>query len=415
MSSRRHVATRSGDIAYLESGAGAPAVLIHGLFLNADLWQHQLAGLADVRRCVAPDLLGHGSSAVPADRKLTIGDQVDMIIAFLDELGLEDVDLVGNDSGGAIAQIIAARMPGRIRTLTLTNCDTHDNWPPEAFAPLRDLASQGQLASSLAALAADPALARGALAAGFEHPENIPEDTIRSFFGPFGASQARAEAIQNYVTGMDSAVTVAIRGDLARLQAPTLVVWGTDDEFFDVTWAQWLAETIPGTVRCVLIPGGRLFHPFERPQVLNAELRQLWADGDAHAALNQYLDAWNRHDLDEVMSWHTRDTISTLHIGGLSHYGRNAVRDAFRADLDTWPDVHWQPIRRVVTPQVWVVESTMTATATSPVDAFGRAVPAGAAIRVRCADVLTIDGGKIAHKDTYLDVFDLLSSTGSAP
>jgi hypothetical protein len=131
-----------------------------------------------------------------------------------------------------------------------------------------------------------------------------------------------------------------------------------------------------------------------------------------NAALDRYLDAWNEHDLDAVMSWHTDNTVFFRHVGGMSYSGHEAVRDAFRADLGTWPDVHWQPIRRFVTPQLWVLESTLTATTTAPVEAFGLAVAKGAVIRGRCVDLLTIDSGRIARKDTYLDVIDLFASSG---
>jgi pimeloyl-ACP methyl ester carboxylesterase len=269
------VQTRLGKIAYLEAGSGPAAVFIHGLFLNAGLWRHQLEALGGMRRCLAVDLLAHGSSDVPADGHLTMGLQVEMLIEVIDALKLDAVDLVGNDTGGAIAQLVAVRIPERIRTLTLTDCDTHDNWPPAVFAPIHELAEQGILAGSLGALAADPAAARATLATSFEHPDRLSDDTIRGFFGPF-SQPSRAAAIQDYVRGMDHGVTVAIRDDLARLRVPTLVVWGDDDAFFDVSWATWLATTIPGTVRRVEVPGARLFHPFERPEVLNAELRELW-------------------------------------------------------------------------------------------------------------------------------------------
>src|SRR5579872_393861 len=136
---RQTVSTAVGDIAYLEKGQGPAAVFVHGVFLNADLWQGQLHGLADVRRCLAVDLLAHGHSAGPrAGEELTMALQAEMVVAFLDALDLDAVDLVGNDSGGAIAQLVAVRVPERVRTLTLTNCDTHDNWPPEAFRPIHD-------------------------------------------------------------------------------------------------------------------------------------------------------------------------------------------------------------------------------------------------------------------------------------
>jgi steroid delta-isomerase-like uncharacterized protein len=412
---RKTVGTRFGDVAYLEAGSGSPAVFIHGVFLSADLWQHQLDALGDLRRCLAVDLLAHGESAVPAGRKLSISLQADMVVDFLHELDLGAVDLVGNDSGGAIAQLVAAQNPQRVRTLTLTNCDVHDNWPPAAFAPIRDLAVQGLLAESLGALGQDPVLARGALASALERPEDVPDDTIRAFFGPFGSAPDRAAAVQDYVAGMDCAATIAIRDDLARFLAPTLIVWGADDAFFDVAWANWLSGTIPGTVRCAEVPGGRLLHPFERPDVLNRELRQLWSNSQAHRILNHYLDAWNRHDLDSVLSQHTEDTTFTLHPGGASHSGRDAVLAAFRDGLQAWAGAHWEPVRRTVTPEVCVLESTMTATATGPVKALGFSLTEGAAVRGRCIDVLTLNAGKITSKDTYLDVVELLSSARSAP
>jgi len=272
----RSTGTAFGDIAYLESGQGPAALFLHGVFLNAGLWRHQLRALADIRRCLAVDLLAHGRSPCPPPgRDLTLELQADMALGLLDALGLEAVDLVGNDSGGAIAQLIAVRCPRRVRTLTLTNCDTHDNWPPPAFAPVFAMARAGTLADALGTLAGDPRLARAALASGFENPDNVDDETITGFFAPF-ASPARAGAVQDYVAGMDPAVTVAIHEALAALDVPTLIVWGTADEFFDVAWATWLATTIPGTVACVELAGAKLFFPVERPEAFNAQLRALW-------------------------------------------------------------------------------------------------------------------------------------------
>jgi pimeloyl-ACP methyl ester carboxylesterase len=274
------VRTPFGDIAYREAGEGPAALFIHGVFLNADLWRHQLAGLADLRRCIAVDLLAHGQSPCPpAGRELTLSLQADMLLAVLDALGIDSADVVGNDSGGSVAQLIVARAPQRVRTLTLTNCEAHDNFPPAAFASVHQMAREGTLASGLAALAVHPALGRAAMASGLEHPERFSDETVLGYFAPF-ASADKAEAVQGYVARMDSSVTVAIRDDLAAFLHPTLIVWGTADEFFPVRWARWLAATIPGTVRCVEVQGAKLLFPTERPETLNEELRALWgADG----------------------------------------------------------------------------------------------------------------------------------------
>ena len=202
------------------------AVFVHGVFLHHGLWAAQLAALSDVRRCLAPDLLAHGGSALaPASGEpLDLRAQARMIIDFLDALGVYQADLVGNDTGGAICQLAAVMAPDRFRSLTLTNCDVHDNWPPAPFMPIVNLARQGVMATVLPALAGDVGQIRSGVGSSFEHPEAVPDDVLLSFFAPF-ADPARAAAVQAYVAGMDNAVTVAIRDDLAKLTVPAQMVW----------------------------------------------------------------------------------------------------------------------------------------------------------------------------------------------
>ena len=275
----RTVTTASGTITYAEAGSGsAPAaVFVHGVFLHHGLWAAQLAALSDVRRCLAPDLLAHGGSALaPAGGELLdLRAQARMIIDVLDALGVYQADLVGNDTGGAICQLAAVMAPDRFRSLTLTNCDVHDNWPPPPFMPIVDLARQGVLATVLPTLGGSAAQIRSGMGGSFEHPDDVPDEVLLSFFAPF-ADPARAAALQGYVAGMDNAVTVAIRDDLAKLTVPTQMVWGTGDEFFTLSWAQWLADTIPGAQRIVEVDGAKLFFPMERPEELNRPLRELW-------------------------------------------------------------------------------------------------------------------------------------------
>jgi pimeloyl-ACP methyl ester carboxylesterase len=132
---RHSVPTPSGRISYIEQGEGPVALFVHGVLLNSHLWRHQLAHLSDVRRCIAVDLLAHGDTEIAPDHDVSVTANAHMLREFLDALHIEQVDLVGNDSGGGIAQIFAATHPERIRSLTLTDCDAHDNWPPEAFKP----------------------------------------------------------------------------------------------------------------------------------------------------------------------------------------------------------------------------------------------------------------------------------------
>src|ERR1700720_2468353 len=133
------VETPSGRISYASAGSGPVAFFVHGVVLNKHLWRHQLAGLSDIRRCIAVDLLAHGDTEIAPDQDVSVTANAKMLKEVLDALKIDQVDLVGNDSGGGIAQIFAALNPELVRTLTLTNCDTHDNWPPEAFQPFVDM------------------------------------------------------------------------------------------------------------------------------------------------------------------------------------------------------------------------------------------------------------------------------------
>jgi pimeloyl-ACP methyl ester carboxylesterase len=275
MTDRRSIETPAGRIAFVDRGEGPVALFVHGVFLNADLWDGVIDGVSDVRRCIAPDILCHGHTQERPDTDVSFAGQARALVQLLDALDVSKVDLVANDSGGAIAQILAARHPERIRTLALTNCDVHDGWPPPAFMPTVE-AVRGAGFRAVAEPLAEPAVARAALGVGFEHPERLSDETLRGFLSPLLASEERVRNVERFFAAMDCAQTVEVEPLLRRLQAPTLVMWGTADHFFDVEWAHGLCRTIPGARPLVELPGAKLFFPLEHPARLAVELRRLW-------------------------------------------------------------------------------------------------------------------------------------------
>jgi pimeloyl-ACP methyl ester carboxylesterase len=182
----RSVQTASGLISYTEQGTGSVALFVHGVLLNGYLWRHQLEDLSNIRRCIAVDLLAHGDTEIAPDQDVSVTANAKMLKEFLDALNIDQVDLVGNDSGGGIAQIFAALYPERVRSLTLTDCDTHDNWPPEAFKPFLAMAAGGGLRGALEAMLADKGVYRSpqALGPAYEHPEQLSDDSIETYLRP---------------------------------------------------------------------------------------------------------------------------------------------------------------------------------------------------------------------------------------
>ena len=272
------VQTASGRISYTEQGAGPVALFVHGVLLNGHLWRHQLAHLSDIRRCIAVDLLAHGDTEIASDQDVSVTANATMLEEFLDALHVEQVDLVGNDSGGGIAQIFAALHPHRVRSLTLTNCDAHDNWPPQAFKPFLAMAAAGGLRGALDAMLSDKSVYRSpqALGPAYEHPERLTDESIEIYVRPLVRTEQRTRDFQRFLAAFDNKHTLAVEAELKSLKAPTLIVWGTDDVYFDVKWAHWLADIIPGTRRCVEFKGARIFFPEERWAEFNQELRAHW-------------------------------------------------------------------------------------------------------------------------------------------
>lgn len=276
---RRQVETASGTISYVEQGSGAVALFVHGVLLNGYLWRHQLAQLSSARRCIAVDLLAHGHTEIPATQDVSVTANAHMLAQFLDALKIEQVDLVGNDSGGGICQIFAALYPQRIRSLVLTNCDTHDNWPPEAFKPFVAMVAGGGLADTLNAMLADKDVYRSpqALGPAYEHPAEVADDTIETYLRPLLRTTQRTRDLERFVNAFDCRHTVQIEKQLRQVQAPTLIAWGTDDIYFDLTWSHWLEDAIPGTRKRTEFASARIFFPEERPREFNKELNAHWA------------------------------------------------------------------------------------------------------------------------------------------
>jgi pimeloyl-ACP methyl ester carboxylesterase len=194
------IETLSGRIAFAEAGTGPVALFVHGVLLNKHLWRHQLAALSDIRRCIAVDLLAHGDTEIGPDQDVSVTANAHMLNEVLEALHIDQVDLIGNDSGGGIAQIFAAHNPGRVRSLTLTNCDAHDNWPPTAFGPFVEMVKAGGLRDTLNAMLADKAIFRspGALGPAYERPETVTDEDIETYLRPLVRTDQRTRDLQLY-------------------------------------------------------------------------------------------------------------------------------------------------------------------------------------------------------------------------
>jgi pimeloyl-ACP methyl ester carboxylesterase len=277
---RSQLQTPSGPVSYVDTGGpGRPVLFVHGVGSSSYLWRNVIERLDGERRCVAFDLPLHGYTPAAAGQDFTLPGLARFIAGCCDALDLTDIDLVANDTGGAVSQVFAAGHAERLHTLTLTNCEAHDNMPPRALLPAVLLARMGLLARLAPRLMApgNPRTARRVYGRVYQDPASLPAGIARVWLEAQAGTPEAARQSQRLLTSLHARDLLAAEPALARLQVPTLIVWGTNDMFFRTKWAYWLRDTIPGASEVVEIDGGRLFFPDERAAELTAALRRHWA------------------------------------------------------------------------------------------------------------------------------------------
>jgi pimeloyl-ACP methyl ester carboxylesterase len=191
------------------------------------------------------------------------------INSFLEALNLDDVTIVGNDSGGAMSQVLVTRHPQRIGRLVLTNCDTHENFPPGIFKTMPPIA---KLPGGMALLAAPfriPALARAAFKP-FTRTK-IPDELVASWMQPALRDPGVKHDAKKVTVGMNKRYTLEAAEKLRSSELPILLTWAPGDKLFPISYAERLARETPNA-RIVEIPDANTFVPLDQPQRLADEI-----------------------------------------------------------------------------------------------------------------------------------------------
>lgn len=259
-----------GTIHYETAGpqTGRPVVFIHGYAMGASLWRPLSARLAEQGlRCIAPTWpLGAHQQPMRPSADLTMRGIAAMVAEFLTATGLDDVVLVGNDTGGAIAQVVATEFPERVGALVLTSCDAFEHFPPPILAPLIKAAKVPPLfRAGLQTMRtrAGRRRAYGALSHG-------DLDTLAAeWTHQLLRNRAIAEDLRRLTGSLHRQTTLEAAARLPRFTKPALIAWSGDDVFFAHEDGRRLAQVLPNA-RLEVIAGARTFSMLDQPDVLAA-------------------------------------------------------------------------------------------------------------------------------------------------
>ena len=267
----------AGTIAYSDTGGGGPViVLLHGLLMDASLWDEVTADLSPGHRCVVPTLpLGAHTQAIKPGADLSLPGIAKLVAEFLDRLGLDDVTLVGNDTGGAVVQLLAADGAPRVGRVVLASCDAFGNFPPGLTG--KTLALAGKLPPPLFSLAMQQMrlrpLRRLPVAFGWltRRGDAATARWIRPVLTQPEIRRDTARMLRSVFA--DKRLLLRTAEALPAFDRPALVVWAADDRVMPPEHGRRLATLLPNA-RLFEIPDSYTLIPLDQPAQLAEAIRK---------------------------------------------------------------------------------------------------------------------------------------------
>lgn len=264
-----HTVELSGGTIHYETAGpptGRPVVFVHGYAMGGSLWRPLSARLARTGlRCIVPTWpLGAHQEAMRPSAEMTMRGVAAMIAEFLDVLGLGDVVLVGNDTGGAVAQVVATEFPDRLGALVLTSCDAFEHFPPPILTPFIAAAKVPALWRIAVQGMRSRAVRRYSYAA-LAHTDLdalTVEWTHRAV-----RDRAIAENLRRFTGSLTKQTTLDAAARLPEFTKPALIAWSADDAIFPQSDARKLADALPHS-RLEFIENARTFSMLDAPDVL---------------------------------------------------------------------------------------------------------------------------------------------------
>jgi pimeloyl-ACP methyl ester carboxylesterase len=273
----RTVETPAGTVSYRERGSGSPLVFVHGVGVNGDLWRGVAPRLSNDHRCIVPDLpFGSHGHPLREHADLSLPGMAQIVADFIEALRLDDVAIVANDTGGAVAQWLVGHHPERIAALVLTSCDAFEKFPPTPQRYLEVAARLRGLMWLVAWTVRFKGVQRLPTAYGWTTRKPIDPTIMCSYTTPIRTNPGVRDDLRRLLLAVDTRYTYEAAESLRTFDKPALVLWGDSDKLFPREHGKRLAELLPQG-HFDLIAGSRTFVPEEQPERLASIVREFLA------------------------------------------------------------------------------------------------------------------------------------------
>jgi len=246
----RYLDAAGWRVRYVRTGSGPPLVLVHGFASSIYTWSETLPALAAGHDVIALDLPGFGGTDTRPT--LTADDLARVVPAVTDGLGLGPYDLAGHSLGGAIAAVTAATRPQQVRRLILIDAAGFNLAAADRPAVLRVLGMVPPAVFELLPLAR-PSTMLG-LRQVFHDDRLVTRERVDEYLAPM-VRPGTAAALRSLLISRDG---LDVPAQVARIRQPTLVIWGRDDRWIDVSHAARFVAAIPGARAEVLESCGHM-------------------------------------------------------------------------------------------------------------------------------------------------------------
>ena len=263
----------AATVEYRESGpkdsAFPPVLFVHGALVDSRLWDAVAASLAaQGYRCLQPNLpLGAHTVPVTDRGVLTPAGVAGLLHEFLTRLGLDDVTLVGNDTGGGLCQFLIDAHPERIGRLVLTNCDAFDKFPPFPFNAIFALMRTRVSVTALMAMMGPTVLRHSPAGFGLL-ANNLDPDLTASWLQPARTDRRIAADFAALARGIGGTDLTDVAPRLHRFTKPVTVVWGLGDRCFTPALGRRLTALFPDSTM-IEVPAASTFLPLDNPAAVS--------------------------------------------------------------------------------------------------------------------------------------------------